>query len=108
MALFTWIKVTCKSKTKRLYNPPSDIEDLKLFIFKRFGELNTKINYEPQNLLVFAKIQPENDLQSIDEPYEELVTPIKNSFHFDEHSNLTLLTTSNDLKNYYEYLIDLH
>ena len=100
--------MTCKSKTKRLYNPPSNIEDLKLFICNRFGELNKKIDYDPHNILIFAKIMPENEQHSIDEPHKTKVSTIKDSFHFDEYSNLTLLSTCNDLKDYYEYLIRLH
>lgn len=50
-----WIKVTYKWQTKRLNNVPNDIEELKIFIWTRFGELRDKYN-DPGSLEISAEL----------------------------------------------------
>ena len=50
-----WIKVTYKWQTKRLNNVPNDLDELKIFIWTRFGELRDKFN-DPGSLVVLAEL----------------------------------------------------
>ena len=47
-----WIKVTYNKVTKRITNIPSDLQELKLKIWDRFGQL--KDDYEPASIVIMA------------------------------------------------------
>ena len=50
-----WIKVTYGRHTKRIYKAPQDVNELKIFIWNRFGALKNNV-VDPGNLQLFAQL----------------------------------------------------
>ena len=78
-----WVKVRYQCVTKRLNNAPKNLDELKIVLWNRFGELRENVN-DPGNLMVSAELPKSAGSKSSS----------------DESTNQMPLLTSDDLESF--------